>query len=286
MSGSQTLPPRAGIGLKAEHVLRILDERPAIGFVEIHAETYMVDGGPRLRHLEAIRSRYPLSIHGVGLSIGGEGPLDRAHLGRLKALVDRFRPAAVSEHLAWSSHGDVHLADLLPLPYTQATLARVVDHVDMVQQTLGRAILLENPSTYVRFAQDTIEETAFLDRIAERTGCGLLLDVNNVVVSAANHGFDPEAWLHRFPLDRVGEIHLAGHAETRDGAGRRLLIDAHGSPVAPEVEALHRLALCLAGPRPTLIEWDNDVPSLETLLWQQDRADDAIRAECGARVRA
>lgn len=286
MSASVTLPPRAGIGLKAEHVLRILDERPAIGFVEIHAENYMVDGGPRLRHLEAVRSRWPLSVHGVGLSIGGEGPLDRAHLGRLKALVDRFRPAAVSEHLAWSSHGGEHLPDLLPLPYTAATLERVVDHVDEIQQTLGRAILLENPSTYVRFAQDTMEETAFLAAIAERTGCGLLLDVNNVVVSAANHGFDPEAWIRRVPLGRVGEIHLAGHAETRDGAGRRLLIDAHGSPVGQEVEALYRFVLRLAGPRPTLIEWDNDVPPLETLLWQQDRADRAIRAECGAAVPA
>ncbi|MFN8925264.1 MAG: DUF692 family multinuclear iron-containing protein, partial [Rhodospirillales bacterium] len=158
--------------------------------------------------------------------------------------------------------------------------------VDEVQQTLGRAILLENPSTYVRFAQDTMEETAFLAAIADRTGCGLLLDVNNVVVSAANHGFDPEAWIRRFPLDRVGEIHLAGYAETRDGAGRRLLIDAHGSPVAPEVEALYRFVLRLAGPRPTLVEWDNDVPSLETLLWQQDRADRAILAECGAAVPA
>ena len=276
------LPPRAGLGLKPQHYAEILESRPDIGFFEVHAENYMGDGGPPHRYLAAIVERYPLSLHGVGLSIGGEAPLNRDHLRRLRSLVDRYKPQSFSEHLAWSSHEETSLNDLLPLPYTNATLDRVVAHVDEVQQALGRAMLLENPSTYVLFAESTIDEIDFLAVIADRTGCGLLLDVNNVMVSSVNHHMDPFAYVDRFPVHAVGEIHLAGYDETTDAAGERLLIDAHASRVSQDVFALFRHTLGRTGPVPTLVEWDNNVPAFSVLADEARIVDLAI-AEVSAR---
>ena len=257
-----------GVGFKPEHFEAIVDTRPELGFFEIHAENYMGAGGAPHRRLDAIRELYPLSLHGVGLSIGSPGPLDRVHLERLAAVAKRFEPALVSEHLAWSTHEGAFLNDLLPLPYTDETLARVSEHIDEVQNALGRTMLLENPSTYVVFAESTWAETDFLREIARRTGCGLLLDVSNVFVSAVNHGFDPERYLADFPLAAVGEIHLAGCADDSDDAGLPLLIDAHNSPVRDAVWSLYSAVIRRRGATPTLIEWDNDVPALADAPWR------------------
>lgn len=254
------LPACVGLGLKSEHVAKILDEQPDVGWFEVHAENYMGAGGPPHRYLTAVRDHYPLSVHGVGLSIGSAGPLDERHLGRLAAVVERYEPAMVSEHLAWSSHGGVYYNDLLPVPYTEEALARVGEHIDRVQEALGRRILLENPSTYVSFAVATMDEIAFLKAVARRTGCGLLLDVNNVHVSATNHGFDARGYLDRFPLELVEEIHLAGHARETDASGTPLLIDAHDCDIDEAVLSLFERVLARAGPIPTLIERDNHVP--------------------------
>lgn len=272
LPSAATLPLAAGLGFKPQHFSAIRETRPAVGFFEVHAENHMGAGGPPLRRLEALRADYALSIHGVGLSIGHPGPLDRDHLARLKTLVDRFEPEAFSEHLAWSSHG-AHLADLLPLPLNEETLAVVVAHVDEVQARLRRRMLLENPSTYVLFGESTIPETEFLAEVARATGCGLLLDVANVDVSATNHGFDPADYLARFPLAAVEEIHLAGRFETVDATGLPLFIDAHDSPVADPVWHLYEEVIARTGPLPTLIEWDNDVPDFTTLLAEADRAE-------------
>ncbi|MBE1205780.1 MNIO family bufferin maturase [Aminobacter carboxidus] len=274
----EALPARAGLGLKPEHIDEIIATEPDVGFFEVHAENYMGDGGAPHRALTAITSRYPLSLHGVGLSIGAERPLDKAHLARLKALVERYRPQSFSEHLAWSTHESGFLNDLLPLPYTKATLERVSAHVDAVQQTVGARMLLENPSTYILFEDSVIDEIDFLEAIAENTGCGLLLDVNNVMVSAVNHRLDAFAYIDRFPVERVGEIHLAGYDETVDGAGDRLLIDAHNSTVADDVFALYRHTLGRTGPVPTLIEWDNDVPAFPVLLAEATHANQMLDA--------
>ena len=266
------LPAGAGVGFKPEHFDAIVaDDRP-LAFIEVHAENYMGAGGRPHAQLAALRERLALSIHGVGLSIGGEGPLDAAHLGRLRALVDRYRPESFSEHLAWSSHGGAYFNDLLPLPYTPATLARVADHVAQVQDALGRRMLLENPSTYVRFAESSIAEVDFLARLVARTGCGLLLDVNNVFVSAVNHRTDPQLYLADFPLEAVGEIHLGGHDADVDETGAPLLIDAHGSAVAGPVWALYEAVIARTGPLPSLIEWDNDVPAWPLLRAEAERA--------------
>ncbi|MBP8288569.1 MAG: DUF692 domain-containing protein, partial [Chromatiaceae bacterium] len=232
------LPPRAGVGLKPQHVPDILDGQPDLGFFEVHAENYLVAGGPMHTDLTRIAARYPLSIHGVGLSIGGEDPLDPGHLRALRALLDRYQPALFSEHLAWSSHGGVFWNDLLPVPYDQATLNRVCIHLDQVQDALGRRILLENPATYVEFAGSTLSEAEFMSAILARTGCGLLLDVNNAYVSCTNHGRDCLAYLAALPLDQVGEVHLAGFHRDTDSVGDPLLIDSHGSAVDPAVWAL------------------------------------------------
>lgn len=263
-----TIPPAAGLGLKARHYHDIEATKPAVGWFEVHPENYMGAGGPPHRHLTAIRQDYPLSLHGVGLSIGGDGPLDEAHLGRLKNLVDRYEPGLVSEHLAWSSHEGVFFNDLLPLPYTEATLERIADHIDRVQEALGRRILLENPSSYLAFEASTLSEPAFLTDLARRTGCGLLLDVNNVFVSAQNLGFSPEGYLADFPLHAVREIHLGGHSTEADG----LLIDAHDRAVADPVWALYRHVLELVGPVSTLVEWDNDVPEWPVLFAEAQAA--------------
>ena len=273
------LPARAGVGLKPEHFRDVLETRPDIGFFEVHAENYMVDGGPYHHFLGRIREHYPLSLHGVGLSIGADGPLDEAHLARLDVLIKRYRPASFSEHLAWSSHGEVFFNDLLPVPYDRATLDRVCNHVDLVQERLQRQMLLENPSTYLEFEASTMDEAAFLRAVIRRTGCGLLLDVNNVHVSCVNHGRDALAYIGSLPLDTVGEIHLAGFATDRDGAGAPLLIDSHGSPVDEAVWGLYAAALARTGPVPTLLERDNDVPSLAKLLAEARRAEDLMHAQ-------
>ena len=232
------LPLGAGVGFKPEHFAAISASPQPLGFFEVHAENYMGAGGVPHAQLTFLRENYALSVHGVGLNIGAEEPLDRAHLARLKQLCDRYQPESFSEHLAWSSHGGLFLNDLLPLPYTEATLRSVIAHIDETQTTLGRRLLLENPATYVRFAQSELPETEFLREIARATGCGLLLDVNNVFVSARNHDFDPSAYLDAFPLDYAGEIHLAGHFATTDDEDSPLCIDAHGSPVIDDVFAL------------------------------------------------
>jgi uncharacterized protein (UPF0276 family) len=266
------LPARPGVGYKPQHYAAIMADPGPVGWLEIHAENYMGDGGRPLAQLRHLAQRFPISVHGVGLSIGGEGRLDRDHLTRLRQLCDWLNPASFSEHLAWSTHEGAYLNDLLPLPYTAETLARVCDHIDEVQAVLGRRMLLENPSTYIAFAETAMDEVTFLSEIARRTGCGLLLDVNNVYVSGTNQNYDPQAYLDAFPLHAVGEIHLGGHDEDRDDHGRRLLIDSHGTEVVDPVWELYAHVIAKAGPRPTLIEWDNDVPDWPVLAAEAGRA--------------
>ncbi len=272
-AAARCLPNRAGIGLKPEHFTEILATLPDLGFFEIHAENYLVVGGPFHHYLGRIREHYPLSIHGVGLSIGGVDPLEVAHLDRLAALLDRYQPQAFSEHLAWSSHGGTFYNDLLPLPYDRATLTRVCNHIDQTQEHLQRRLLLENPATYLEFAASTLDEATFITEIVQRTGCGLLLDVNNAYISCINHHRDPHRYLRALPLAAVGEIHLAGFARDQDAAGAPLLIDTHGAPVDAAVWALYSFALAQTGPMPTLIERDNDIPPLPTLLDEAQQAD-------------
>jgi uncharacterized protein len=267
------LPARGGVGLKPEHFRHILEARPDIGFFEVHAENYMVAGGPFHHFLERIRADTPLSIHGVGLSIGGEDPLDETHLDRLAALLARYQPESFSEHLAWSSHGGAFFNDLLPAPCNAGTLARVCAHIERVQERLGRRMLLENPATYVEFEASTMAEADFIAEVVARTGCGLLLDVNNAYVSCINHQRDARAYLRALPLAAVGEIHLAGHAREVDVAGAPLLIDSHGAPVAEAVWALYDFAISLTGPQPTLIERDNDLPEFPVLAAEARQAE-------------
>jgi len=268
-----TMPKRAGVGLKAEHYRTIMETSPDIGFFEVHAENYMGAGGPPHRYLSAIRERYPLSLHGVGLSIGADRPLDWGHLVRLKQLIGRYSPALFSEHLAWSSHDVGFLNDLLPLPYTNETLACVVEHVDQVQDVLGCQMLLENPSTYLAFVESTWSETDFIAEIVRRTGCGLLLDVNNVHVACTNQAWNPIAYLDAYPLFHVREIHLAGFAPDADEDGHPLLIDAHDRPVEETVWGLFAHAIERIGSVPTLIEWDTNVPDWPTLKAEAERAE-------------
>lgn len=276
-----SLPLRPGVGYKPQHFTQILDDAGPVEWLEVHAENYMGDGGRPLAQLRALSERFAISVHGVGLSIGGETPLDRDHLSRLHHLVDWLNPASFSEHLAWSTHGAEFLNDLLPLPYTTETLTRIANHIDQVQSTLGRRMLLENPSSYLAFDESTWSETDFLAELARRTGCGLLLDVNNVFVSATNLGYSPQGYIDAYPTDLVGEIHLGGHDEDADDHGAPLLIDSHGREVADPVWALLDHALEQTGPRPLLVEWDTDVPDWPVL------ADEARRAETAlARVTA
>lgn len=276
---------RAGAGLKPAHQRHVLDARPDVGWFEVHAENYMGAGGPPHHFLECVRALYPLSVHGVGLSIGSAGGMPPGHLARLKSVVDRYQPFIVSEHLAWSTHEGTFLNDLLPLPYTEATLALVAHHVDEAQTALGRRILIENPSTYLRFEGEEMPETDFLRALVRRTGCGLLLDVNNVVVSAANHGFDPRAYLEAFPHEHVGEIHLAGHA-VLESDGESLFVDTHDRPVASEVWSLFRSVIAHRGVRPTLIEWDSDVPDWSDLQAEVDQAQAVLQTAGGLDARA
>ena len=271
------LPRRAGVGFKPEHFAAINAVSQPIGFFEVHAENYMGAGGPPHAQLGKLRQDYALSIHGVGLSIGSMQPLDADHLARLKIVCDRYEPESFSEHLAWSSHDTTFLNDLLPLPYTEATLAQVCAHIDEVQTLLGRQMLLENPATYLLFEESTIEEVDFLSEVARRTGCGLLLDVNNVFVAATNHRLDPRDYLKPFPVQWVREIHLSGHSETTDDAGALLLIDSHDTPVKDPVWELYEELITRTGPIASLVEWDNDVPEWPVLRSEAEAADAILR---------
>ena len=260
-----TVDGLAGTSFKHEHLAAILANGKQHGFFEVHAENYMGAGGPPHRALEAIRRDHPLSLHGVCMSIGAPQPIDRVHLARFRVLVERYEPALVSEHLAWSTHGTTYFNDLLPLPYTEETLAQVCDYIDQVQEAICRPLLLENPSTYLAFSASTMSETDFISGVVARTGCHLLLDINNVFVSATNHGTSALDYLSSFPMDRVSEIHLAGHAEQFDKDGDRLLIDSHDGPVADAVWKLYELIIKRNGPVPTLIEWDSNIPDWSIL---------------------
>ncbi|MFK0692265.1 DUF692 domain-containing protein [Mesorhizobium sp. IMUNJ 23033] len=255
----------AGTSFKHEHLPAILTRGKQDGFFEVHAENYMGAGGPPHDALAHIRRDYPVSLHGVCMSIGGPRPLDQVHLLRFKALVERYEPALVSEHLAWSTHDTTYYNDLLPLPYTAATVSRVADHIEEMQEGIGRAILLENPSTYILFPESTMSETEFIRELVRRTGCGLLLDVNNVFVSATNHSYSALSYLADFPLEHIGEIHLAGHAVQEDDEGDLLLIDSHDGPVADAVWKLFDIVISQCGPLPTLVEWDSDIPDWPAL---------------------
>mmetsp|Transcript_22849 Transcript_22849/g.38118 ORF Transcript_22849/g.38118 Transcript_22849/m.38118 type:complete len:287 (-) Transcript_22849:501-1361(-) len=272
------LPAAPGVGYKSQHFSDLRADPGPVKWLEVHAENYMGDGGRPHAQLRALRDDFAISVHGVGLSIGGEGPLDADHLARLKTLVDWLEPASFSEHLAWSTHGAEFLDDLLPLPYTDATLATVADHIDQVQDTLGHQMLLENPSSYLAFAQSTWSETEFLAELVRRTGCGLLLDVNNVFISATNLGYTATGYLDAYPTDAVGEIHVGGHDEDVDDAGALLLIDSHGRAVADPVWGLLDHALERTGPVPLLVEWDNDVPEWPELRDEAKRAAHALAA--------
>jgi uncharacterized protein (UPF0276 family) len=265
----------SGIGLRSRHVEEILAGPPVIGWLEVHAENYM-GGGPAGRALERIRRDYPLSIHGVGLSLGSAGGLDEAHLSRLAALVRRLEPTLVSEHLSWSVAGDVYLNHLLPLPCTEEALAVVTEHVVRVQDRLGRQLLVENPASYLRFRDAELTETQFLNALARRTGCGVLCDVNNVFVSCTNLGGDARAYLEALDPSTVAEIHLAGHA-INDSDGQTVLIDDHGSRVASAVWQLYTHAIERFGAVPTLVEWDTDVPPLDVLLDEAAKAERILR---------
>lgn len=270
--------PRVGVGLKPEHYDTILKTRPDMGFFEVHAENYMGAGGPPHRYLTEIRRLYPLSLHGVGLSIGSAGPLNREHLGRLALLVERYSPSLFSEHLAWSTHESSFFNDLLPVPYTAETLDRVCEHIDQVQEALACQMLLENPSTYLSFAESTYSETEFIAEVVRRTGCALLLDVNNVYISSINQEWDARSYIDRFPLMHVREIHLAGHARQADDEGRPLLIDTHDRPVDEIVWGLFADAIKRLGPTPTLIEWDANVPEWRHLEAEVQRAEEIMSA--------
>jgi uncharacterized protein (UPF0276 family) len=271
------IPARAGIGLRHRHVVDVLRTPPDIGWVEIHSENYLSDGGPRLAALERIRRDFPLSCHGVGLSLGSAEGLDRQHLAALRRLFDRFTPGLVSEHVAWSITGGVYLNDLLPLPFTDEALAVLCRNVDQAQDSFGRQLLIENPSSYLSFTETTMPEWDFLRAIVDRTGCGLLLDVNNIHVSGFNTGFDPDRYLEGLPWAAVQEIHVAGHTIARFDA-QTMLIDDHGSPVADAVWGLLRSALRRTGPLPVLVEWDTAIPELPVLLAEAAKADRLLQA--------
>lgn len=266
-------PLRSGAGFKPEHLPGILGDDRKVGFFEVHAENYMGQGGAPHVALERLRRDYPIFLHGVAMSIGGAGPLDAEHLARFKAVVKRYEPQVISEHLAWSSHDTTFYNDLLPVPYNRSVLDRVVDHIDQLQETMGRTMLLENPSSYVAFNGSTMSETDFIREVTRRTGCGLLLDINNVFVSATNHRYSPEQYLADFPMEQVREIHLAGHATEADDENAPLLIDAHDRPVSAAVWQLFDTVIARRGVVPTLIEWDNDVPDWPVLKAEADAAD-------------
>ncbi|WP_457645248.1 MNIO family bufferin maturase [Profundibacter sp.] len=268
----QTLPNAPGVGYKPQHFAEIMEDSAPVEWLEIHAENYMGDGGRPIAQLRHLAERFPISVHGVGLSIGGADPLDDDHLKRLKHLCDWLNPASFSEHLAWSTHEGAYLNDLIALPYTEETVTRVADHVAQVQDVLGRKMLLENPSSYLAFAESTYSETDFLAEVVLRTGCGLLLDINNVFISATNQKTGAIDYIDAFPLDHVGEFHLGGHDQDTDDTGAPLLIDSHGREVADPVWALFDYTLSKTGARPALIEWDANVPEWPELAAEAARA--------------
>jgi uncharacterized protein (UPF0276 family) len=265
----EAVPSVAGIGLRHPHYREMLARRPRLAFLEVHSENYFGAGGPPHHYLERLRADYPLSLHGVGLSLGSTDPLDAGYLGELRTLIRRYRPALVSDHLCWTSAGGLHANDLLPLPFNGDTARHVAARIRQVQDVLERRILVENTTVYVRYPCSDLSEWAFVNAILEEADCDLLLDVNNLYVNAVNHGFDPLDWLAAVPAERVGEIHLAGFDHDPNG----LLVDTHGRPVHPPVWELYRLAIGRLGPRPTLIEWDAEIPALDVLLAEAARAD-------------
>ena len=276
------IPARAGIGLRAPHHREFLERRPDIPWVEVHSENFFADGGRQIEVLDAVRCNYGISLHGVGLSIGSADGLDDEHLRRLKRLVDRVQPALVSEHLSWSAVDGVFSNDLLPMPHTGEALAHFSARVSQVQDFLQRQILIENVSSYLRFPEDTMTEWQFLAELAQHSGCGILLDVNNVYVSAKNHDFDADAYIAAIPVTLIQEIHLAGHTVIADEDGE-LLVDTHDAPVADPVWDLYRRTIARTGPLPTLIEWDSQLPALDRLIAEAQRAD-AIAGARHARV--
>lgn len=274
------LPAATGIGLRAQHHVAVLSKPASVPWFEAHAENYFADGGAHVQCLMRIRADHPLSLHGVGLSLGSSDDLDPVHLGRLKRAVTRFEPALVSEHLSWSCADGRFTNDLLPLPYTEEALRHVSTRIAQVQNALGRQILLENVSSYLQYTASTLTEWEFLAGVAAESGCAILLDINNIFVAARNHGFAAEDYLQGIPPQAVQEFHLAGHSRV-EIEGRTLLIDTHGSPVCDEVWDLYRSALRRFGPIPALIEWDTDIPSLEVLCAEAAKAD-AIRTAANA----
>jgi len=272
LAGSGSIPAGAGIGLRSVHHDSFLATRPAVSWVEVHSENFFAAGGAQPRVLEQVRRDYPVSLHGVGLVLGSIDPLDRTHLARLRALVDRYQPGLVSEHLCWGAIGGRHTNDLLPLPYTEEALRHVVARVQQVQDALDRTILIENVSSYLDFTDSSMSEWEFLSAVARSSGCGILLDVNNVYVSARNHGFQAPRYIDAIPAALVGEIHLAGHS-VDDYGGRDILVDTHGAPVCDDVWALYARALERIGAVPTLIEWDTDLPDLATLIVEAQQAE-------------
>jgi uncharacterized protein (UPF0276 family) len=274
---AEPMPARAGIGLRAQHHDDLVREQPDVGWLEAHSENYFADGGAQIDYLLALRERYPLSLHGVGLSLGSVDPLDRDHLRHLERLVHLAEPSLVSEHLSWGAIDGTHLNDLLPLPYTQEALRHMIERVTELQEYLGRQVLIENVSSYLQFAQADMSEWEFLQTLAERSGCGLLLDVNNVYVSSRNHGFDAREYLAHLDPRHVGEIHLAGHSVNAHG-DFSILIDTHSRPVSAEVWDLYAFAIGRLGRIPTLIEWDTDIPALPVLIAEARRADQFLEA--------
>lgn len=285
MHPPRSLPHGAGIGFKPEHLEALLASPGTVDFVEVHAENYMGAGGPAHAQLAAVRAALPVSVHGVGLSLGGAAPIDRIHLARLRTVADRYEAAAVSEHLAWSTHAGCYFGDLLPLAYDDASLQRTVAHVSQAQDGLGRRLSIENPSSYLPLAGSAMEEVDFLRELSARSGCALLLDINNVVVSCRNHGTAPADYLARFPVERVTQIHLAGHARIALDDGTELRIDDHGAAVDDETWALFADVVARTGALPTLVEWDTDVPGFDTLAAEAAQARHVLR-RTAARVAA
>jgi uncharacterized protein len=266
------MPANAGIGLRAQHHLHVLSESPQVSWFEAHSENYFAEGGSHVECLSRIRSRYPLSLHGVGLSLGSTDPLNREHLANLRRVIARFEPALVSEHLSWSSAGGRFANDLLPLPYTEEALRHVGSRIAQVQDALGRQILLENVSSYLQFSASTMFEWEFVAGVAAESGCGILLDLNNVYVAAHNHEFDSREYLEGIPRRIVQEFHLAGFSRI-DLDGHALLVDTHGTPVCDAVWDLYRAALRRFGNVPALIEWDTDLPNFDVLQAEARKAD-------------
>lgn len=271
-----TIPANAGIGLRSQHYRDVLASKPAIGWLEVHSENYLGKGGAPLHFLQQIRRDYPVSLHGVSLSLGSADKLDQSYLSRLKALIDRIEPGLVSEHLSWSSFGGRFLNDLVPLPYTDATLSHLVPRISRAQEFLGRRILIENPSSYLEFQQSTYREYEFLNALAERSGCGILLDINNVYVSSQNHGWNALEYIQNIDGNAVGELHLAGHTLNRVN-GHGILIDTHNRPVSEAVWDLFKQSISSLGPKPVLVEWDCDLPALSVLTAEAGKADNILR---------